>query len=184
MSSSSSSSMSALKLKTVSEANPNDAANKAETVDLGNGSDVVFIQRLIPSEQSWKWFHYLDNHIPWTRPTIRVFGKSFLQPRDTCYVASSGLTELSYSGYQPHAYSWDDYPPLKDILDAIAMLKNSCKTAIKELKHWMTPEKVQTSLTTFPASAEILSEPLGVVLVISAWNYPFCCFQLVFICSP
>ncbi|CAL5185309.1 unnamed protein product [Lathyrus oleraceus] len=173
MSSSSSSSMSALKLKTVSEANPNDAANKAETVDLGNGSDVVFIQRLIPSEQSWKWFHYLDNHIPWTRPTIRVFGKSFLQPRDTCYVASSGLTELSYSGYQPHAYSWDDYPPLKDILDAIAMLKNSCKTAIKELKHWMTPEKVQTSLTTFPASAEILSEPLGVVLVISAWNYPF-----------
>ncbi|KAI5389016.1 hypothetical protein KIW84_033286 [Lathyrus oleraceus] len=175
MSSSSSSSMSALKLKTVSEANPNDAAKKAETVDLGNGSDVVFIQRLIPSEQSWKWFHYLDNHIPWTRPTIRVFGKSFLQPRDTCYVASSGLTELSYSGYQPHAYSWDDYPPLKDILDAvrIAMLKNSCKTAIKELKHWMTPEKVQTSLTTFPASAEIVSEPLGVVLVISAWNYPF-----------
>ncbi|KAI5434552.1 Aldehyde dehydrogenase 3 member H1 [Lathyrus oleraceus] len=175
MSSSSSSSMSALKLKTVSEANPNDAAKKAETVDLGNGSGVVFIQRLIPSEQSWKWFHYLDNHIPWTRPTIRVFGKSFLQPRDTCYVASSGLTELSYSGYQPHAYSWDDYPPLKDILDAvrIAMLKNSCKTAIKELKHWMTPEKVQTSLTTFPASAEIVSEPLGVVLVISAWNYPF-----------
>ncbi|KAI5435946.1 Aldehyde dehydrogenase 3 member H1 [Lathyrus oleraceus] len=175
MSSSSSSSMSALKLKTVSEANPNDAAKKAETVDLGNESDVVFIQRLIPSEQSWKWFHYLDNHIPWTRPTIRVFGKSFLQPRDTCYVASSGLTELSYSGYQPHAYSWDDYPPLKDILDAvrIAMLKNSCKNAIKELKHWMTPEKVQTSLTTFPASAEIVSEPLGVVLVISAWNYPF-----------
>ncbi|KAI5435947.1 Aldehyde dehydrogenase 3 member H1, variant 2, partial [Lathyrus oleraceus] len=29
------------------------------------------------------------------------------------------------------------------------------------------------SLTTFPASAEIVSEPLGVVLVISAWNYPF-----------
>jgi len=52
---------------------------KAETIDLGNGSDVVFIQRLIPSEQSWKWFNYLDKHIPWTRPTIRVFGKSFLQ---------------------------------------------------------------------------------------------------------
>ncbi|CAK8531253.1 unnamed protein product [Lathyrus sativus] len=116
---SSSSSMSALKLKAVSEANPNDTAKKAETVDLGNGSDVVFIQRLTPSEQSWKWFHYLDKHIPWTRPTIRVFGKSFLQPRDTCYVATSGLTELSYSGYQPHAYSWDDYPPLKDILDAV-----------------------------------------------------------------
>ncbi|XP_024631742.1 DNA oxidative demethylase ALKBH2 isoform X4 [Medicago truncatula] len=78
-SSSSSSSMSTLKLKAVSEPNPNETAKKSETIDLGNGSDVVFIQRLIPSEQSWKWFNYLDKHIPWTRPTIRVFGKSFLQ---------------------------------------------------------------------------------------------------------
>ncbi|CAK8570321.1 unnamed protein product [Lathyrus sativus] len=64
-------------------------------------------------------------------------------------------------------------PPLETVAYEIAMLKNSCKTAIKGLKHWMTPEKVQTPLTTFPASAEIVSEPLGVVLVISAWNYPF-----------
>lgn len=82
----------------------------------------------------------------------------------------------------------------------IAMLKNSCKVALKELKHWIAPEKVcfvwssstdiswyssfhhtifslmqvKTSLTSFPSSAEIVSEPLGVVLVISAWNYPFC----------
>ncbi|RDY09038.1 Aldehyde dehydrogenase family 3 member H1, partial [Mucuna pruriens] len=55
----------------------------------------------------------------------------------------------------------------------IAMLKNSCKLTLKELKHWMTSEKVKTSITTFPSSAEIVSEPLGVVLVISAWNYPF-----------
>lgn len=37
--------------------------------------------------------------------------------------------------------------------------------------------QVKTSLTTFPSSAEIVSEPLGVVLVISAWNYPFCMSQ-------
>ncbi|KAG4948897.1 hypothetical protein JHK82_042089 [Glycine max] len=30
-----------------------------------------------------------------------------------------GLTELTYSGYQPHAYSWDDYPRLKNMLDAV-----------------------------------------------------------------
>ncbi|KAL2341419.1 hypothetical protein Fmac_009359 [Flemingia macrophylla] len=110
--------MNVLKLKAVSGDNPNDNV-KRETVDLGNGSDVVYVQRLIPFDQSWQWFHYLDKHIPWTRPTIRVFGKSFLQPRDTCYVATPGLTELTYSGYQPHAYSWDDYPPLKDILDVV-----------------------------------------------------------------
>ncbi|MCD7447635.1 Alpha-ketoglutarate-dependent dioxygenase alkB 2 [Datura stramonium] len=41
------------------------------------------------------------------------------QPRDSCYVASEGLPQLVYSGYQPHAYSWDEFPPLKDILDAV-----------------------------------------------------------------
>jgi len=70
--------MNVLKLKAVPNENPKENV-KRETVDLGNGSDVVYIQRLIPSDQSWKWFQYLDKHIPWTRPTIRVFGKSFLQ---------------------------------------------------------------------------------------------------------
>ncbi|XP_076919048.1 aldehyde dehydrogenase family 3 member H1-like [Bidens hawaiensis] len=54
----------------------------------------------------------------------------------------------------------------------IAMIKNSCKLALKELKHWMKPEKAKTNLGTFPSSAEIVPEPFGVVLVISAWNYP------------
>lgn len=66
-----------------------------------------------------------------------------------------------------------DKPPLETVAYEIGMLKNSCKTALKELKHWMAPEKVKTSITTFPSSAEIVSEPFGVVLVISAWNYPF-----------
>ncbi|KAG7567266.1 Alpha-ketoglutarate-dependent dioxygenase AlkB-like [Arabidopsis thaliana x Arabidopsis arenosa] len=89
------------------------------TIDLGYGSDLIYIQRFLPFQQSWTFFDYLDKHIPWTRPTIRVFGRSCLQPRDTCYVASSGLTALVYSGYQPNAYLWDDFPPLKEILDAI-----------------------------------------------------------------
>ncbi|CAN1234350.1 Aldehyde dehydrogenase family 3 member H1 [Linum perenne] len=53
------------------------------------------------------------------------------------------------------------------------MIKTACKVAMKELKNWMRPEKAKTSLTTFPSSAEVVSEPFGVVLIISAWNYPF-----------
>ncbi|XVF36941.1 hypothetical protein REPUB_Repub19eG0102100 [Reevesia pubescens] len=64
-------------------------------------------------------------------------------------------------------------PELESSIYEIAMLKNSCRLALKEMKHWMKPEKAKTSLITFPSSAEIVSEPLGVVLVISAWNYPF-----------
>ncbi|CAJ1974241.1 unnamed protein product [Sphenostylis stenocarpa] len=63
-------------------------------------------------------------------------------------------------------------PPLETVVYEIGMLKNSCEVILKELKHWMTPEKVKTSIRTFPSSAEIIPEPLGVVLVISAWNYP------------
>ncbi|VVA31044.1 PREDICTED: alpha-ketoglutarate-dependent [Prunus dulcis] len=99
----------------------NESENKAkrQTVVLGNGSEVVFIPRFVSFDQAWTWFDYLHTHIPWTRPTIRVFGRSCLQPRDTCYVASPGLPQLVYSGYQPHAYSWDDHPPLKQILEAV-----------------------------------------------------------------
>nr|XP_016506624.1 PREDICTED: aldehyde dehydrogenase-like [Nicotiana tabacum] len=65
-------------------------------------------------------------------------------------------------------------PELECFVHEISMMKTSCKHALKQLKRWMKPEKVKTSLTTFPSSAEIVPEPFGVVLVISAWNYPFC----------
>ncbi|XP_074307895.1 aldehyde dehydrogenase family 3 member H1-like isoform X1 [Silene latifolia] len=64
-------------------------------------------------------------------------------------------------------------PELEAFVAEIAMLKSSCKLALKDLKQWMKPEKVKTPMTTFPSSAEIVPEPLGVVLVISTWNYPF-----------
>ncbi|EOY29003.1 Oxidoreductase, 2OG-Fe(II) oxygenase family protein isoform 1 [Theobroma cacao] len=113
--------MSLLKLKAVPDpdSNPNDNAKKTQTIDLGNGSEVVYVPRFVAYDDGWEFFNYLDKHIPWTRPTLRVFGRSCLQPRDTCYVATAGLPDLIYSGYQPHAYSWDDFPPLKDILDAV-----------------------------------------------------------------
>ena len=50
-----------------------------QSIDLGNGSEVIYIQRFIGFEKSWEFFDYLNKHIPWIRPTIRVFGRQWLQ---------------------------------------------------------------------------------------------------------
>ncbi|OVA01059.1 Oxoglutarate/iron-dependent dioxygenase [Macleaya cordata] len=105
-----------LRLTTNPNPNPNER-EKRRTIDLGEGSEIIYVPRLLPYDESWKLFDYLDKEIPWTRPLIHVYGRSCVQPRDTCYFAAEGLPELQY--YKPHAYSWDDYPPLKEILTAV-----------------------------------------------------------------
>ncbi|MQM05171.1 hypothetical protein Taro_037988 [Colocasia esculenta] len=108
------------KLRAFTAAIPNPSQGSGRrTVDLDDGSELVYVPRFLPPDRSWTWFDYLDKEIPWTRPTIHVFGKSYLQPRDTCYIANKGLPVLQYSGYKPPAYSWDDYPPLKVVLQAV-----------------------------------------------------------------
>ncbi len=41
------------------------------------------------------------------------------------------------------------------------------------LARWMRPKRVQVSLELMPAGARILYQPVGVVGIISPWNYPF-----------
>lgn len=44
---------------------------------------------------------------------------------------------------------------------------------IKHLKSWAKPRKVGLPLAYLPGSAWVQPEPLGVVLIIGPWNYPF-----------
>jgi aldehyde dehydrogenase (NAD+) len=45
--------------------------------------------------------------------------------------------------------------------------------ALKDLRSWMEPESVSTNLLNMPSGSRIMKEPLGVVLIIGPWNYPF-----------
>ncbi len=52
------------------------------------------------------------------------------------------------------------------------LLIGEIKNANRNLHKWMSPKKVSTGLVTFPSSAKIYRDPLGVVLIIAPWNYP------------
>jgi len=44
---------------------------------------------------------------------------------------------------------------------------------IANLKRWSKPKRRSSRLVNFPAKSYIIPEPLGVTLVIGAWNYPY-----------
>ncbi|KAK1416372.1 hypothetical protein QVD17_32163 [Tagetes erecta] len=104
----------------IASADTNPSSNKGGIVtDLGDGSDVVYVPQFLPLEKSRQYFDYIDKHMPWTRPKIRVFGRTVVQPRDVCYISDKGLKEYVYSGFKPDVHYWDDYPLLKEILEKI-----------------------------------------------------------------
>ncbi|UOR02267.1 aldehyde dehydrogenase family protein [Leucobacter allii] len=57
-------------------------------------------------------------------------------------------------------------------LTEIGFLVAEIDHALARLRSWMRPRRAPLPLALQPASARIVPEPLGVVLVIAPWNYP------------
>lgn len=62
-------------------------------------------------------------------------------------------------------------------LSEFGWVLNDIRHAIRHLKRWSRPRRRRTPLISFPARSLLYPEPLGVVLILAPWNYPF---QLLF----
>lgn len=50
---------------------------------------------------------------------------------------------------------------------------SECKHAIANLDDWMAPQEVDTPIMYVGSSSKIVSEPKGMALLLTPWNYPF-----------
>ncbi len=68
-------------------------------------------------------------------------------------------------------------PAQEVLLGELALLYSSIRHARRRLRRWAGPRRVSTPALAQPGRSWVQPEPLGVVLILGAWNYPF---QVVF----
>ena len=54
----------------------------------------------------------------------------------------------------------------------INLVDHEIQHMLDHLEEWSSPEAVSTDILNIPGVSEIRRDPLGVVLIIGAWNYP------------
>lgn len=75
------------------------------------------------------------------------------------------LNEAIYKDFKKSSF--------ESYLSELALLYHDIEQAISKCNQWSRKKRVTTNIANFPASSYIIPEPLGVCLVIGAWNYPY-----------
>ena len=55
----------------------------------------------------------------------------------------------------------------------LSIIYTDINESIKKVKSWSKRKRIRTNVLNMPAKSFIIPEPLGVSLIIGAWNYPF-----------
>lgn len=93
----------------------------------------------------------------WRMKQLRALDH-FLREREAS-IAAAAYADLK----KPAAETW---------LTETGYLRSEIRYALRNLHRWMRPRRVRVPLLYQPASASVERNPLGVVLIIGAWNYP------------
>lgn len=63
-------------------------------------------------------------------------------------------------------------PREETIVHELLLFATEVRVALENIDDWSKPEHVKSTLVNFFDDLYIYSDPLGVVLIIGAWNYP------------
>lgn len=63
--------------------------------------------------------------------------------------------------------------PEEGFLTEVGMVGQEIKMHIRRLRKWAKSRRVSTPMHLWPSKSYVVTEPLGVVLIMSPWNYPF-----------
>ena len=92
----------------------------------------------------------------WRVAQLKAFDRMLTEGRELlCEGMHKDLHKSHFEGY----------------MQEIAMMQQECYDTLKHLDGWMADEPVNTNLFNAPATSCVKSDPLGVVLILGAWNY-------------
>ncbi|MEE2788537.1 MAG: aldehyde dehydrogenase family protein [Myxococcota bacterium] len=95
--------------------------------------------------------------LPWRMNQLRALAKMIRDNEETLY----------------RAVKVDLGKPKNEALTAeILTVQTEIREAMDELKDWIKPTAVRTPFVFRPGISQVYHDPLGVVLIIGAWNYP------------
>jgi aldehyde dehydrogenase (NAD+) len=63
-------------------------------------------------------------------------------------------------------------PEIETYSSEITILYDEIEFMLKNLKQWLKPQSVRSSIASFHSKSYTLYVPRGVVLIIAPWNYP------------
>mmetsp|Transcript_6569 Transcript_6569/g.12124 ORF Transcript_6569/g.12124 Transcript_6569/m.12124 type:complete len:538 (-) Transcript_6569:131-1744(-) len=93
----------------------------------------------------------------WRKGQLRAFKKMLVEcESELCEAMMKDLHKSPFEGYATE----------------LGLIHSEIDTALANLDNWMRPEKKSNSALNIPCWATTQRDPLGVVLILGAWNYP------------
>jgi acyl-CoA reductase-like NAD-dependent aldehyde dehydrogenase len=93
----------------------------------------------------------------WRMSQLLAFQKMLKECRGSlCEAMATDLHKSTFEGY----------------ITEVNVIEHEVQGAIDHLDDWMAPQSVANNLLNLPGKSYVYRDPLGVVLIIGAWNYP------------